>query len=327
MATVNAGGDQVTVAHFYAAMYWGFVVSTSFVGISLVQGYLYFTKNNKDRWVIKALVVLLLFLDPATSILIAQTIYYYFILNFGVVEVLGVVPIPWVVEIGLSVFVTAMVQVFFASRVYLVNDTVVDQLPLGRTAPALVLGFALVAFVTGTVRTVFVGIWNIPTSSHVLFQASPRKLLTWDGEVIVSILDYRRSAAFRTLFTCTINRAILISVIQIGALVAYLSAKDYLYWMPFHLCKSKLYTNTLSMLNARLGGGPESPASSRPPWSLPVIQLTTKGSEGNVDNSMSTGEGISTSGGDVENLKEDPLKEVVGLKSHSSNVIVSAGPS
>ncbi|KAH7913187.1 hypothetical protein BJ138DRAFT_670559 [Hygrophoropsis aurantiaca] len=35
-------------------------------------------------------------------------------------------------------------------------------------------------------------------------------------------------------------------------LVAYVSAPSYLYWMPFHLCKSKLYTNTmLAMLNSR----------------------------------------------------------------------------
>jgi hypothetical protein len=55
------------------------------------------------------------------------------------------------------VLVTALVQVFFASRVYLVNNTV-RILPLGQTAPALVFVFALLAFVAGAVRTIFLGL-------------------------------------------------------------------------------------------------------------------------------------------------------------------------
>jgi len=91
---INVGGKEVTVDQFYAALYWGrcyrwfsgklitifflrgyrlrcvygvrtvihraFIQRADFlaslVGISVVQGYLYFTTNNKDRWSIKALV-------------------------------------------------------------------------------------------------------------------------------------------------------------------------------------------------------------------------------------------------------------------------------
>lgn len=46
----------------------------------------------------------------------------------------------------------------------------------------------------------------------------------------MSMRDYRRSETLKALFMFTVNRAILMSIIQIGMLVAYLSARDYLYW-------------------------------------------------------------------------------------------------
>ncbi|KAI9569011.1 hypothetical protein HD554DRAFT_2094667 [Boletus coccyginus] len=282
---ITVGEEEVSVDHFYAALYWGFVVSTALVGISVVQGYLYFTTNNKDRWSIKALVVSVLILDPATSLLMAQTIYYYFIVNFGVAKALEDVPISWVVENELTVLVAALVQIFLASRVHLVNSSV-DALPLGRTAPALVLVFALVAFVAGSVRTVFIGIWSMPSFSEGSFRTLimiGQSCSLASGLLSSVCLCYmlatprldsmKWSETLKALFMFTINRAILMSIIEIGLLCSYISAKNSLYWMPFHLCKSKLYTNTLlAMLNTRSGGGFQSQTPSI--WSMPVINLT-----------------------------------------------------
>lgn len=44
------------------------------------------------------------------------------------------------------------------------------------------------------------------------------------------IHGYRRSETLRTLFMFTINRAILMSMLQAGMLSSYLSARIYLYW-------------------------------------------------------------------------------------------------
>lgn len=97
---VNVDGDLISVGQFYAAMYWGkcavdwglfrevvyvpllrrhrlccvYIVCTviyrtpiyyaehvtSLVGISVVQGYLYFTRSNKDRGSMKAIVSLVI---------------------------------------------------------------------------------------------------------------------------------------------------------------------------------------------------------------------------------------------------------------------------
>ncbi|KAN0075404.1 hypothetical protein V8E55_011427 [Tylopilus felleus] len=322
---VNAGGEVVYVGQFYAAMYWGFVFSTSLVGISIVQGYLYFTTSNKDRWRMKALVISLLILDPATSLLMAQTIYHYFVVNFGVVEALGNVPISWIVENGLTVLITAMVQSFLASRVYLVNKTV-DALPFGKIAPALVFLFALIAFVMGTARTVFIGVWPISLFSRALFQifVTVEETCALVSDLLSSAclcymlapphLDaMKRSESLKTMFMFTINRAILMSIVQIGLLCTYLSAKDDLYWVPFHLCKSKLYTNTLlAMLNSRSGGSFQSQTPSHSRWSLPIVNLATEESADTIGHSMSASEG------DVE--KVAPLKKSAESGSSLANL-------
>lgn len=44
------------------------------------------------------------------------------------------------------------------------------------------------------------------------------------------MLDYSRSETLKTLLMFTINRAILMSLVQIGLLAAYLAATNLLYW-------------------------------------------------------------------------------------------------
>ncbi|KAF8432430.1 hypothetical protein L210DRAFT_922186 [Boletus edulis BED1] len=304
MATVvNAGGDVVWVSRFYSAMYWGKCRCGIFVGISFVQGYLYFTSNNKDRWSMKALVIFLLIFDPATSLLMAETIYYYFVVNFGVVEALETIPISWVIESESTVLVTAMVQFFFATRVYLINGAI-DALPLRWAAPALVFLFALMALVMGTVRTALLGVWSLRSFSLASYQtlATIEESCALMSDLFASTclcymlappqLDpMKRSETLKAMFIFTINRAVLMTIVQIGMLSSYLYAREHLYWMPFHLCKSKLYTNTLlAMLNSRSGGSFRPQAPSRTPWSMPMINPTVKESGGTVGHSMLTSE-------------------------------------
>ncbi|KAH0830349.1 hypothetical protein J3R83DRAFT_1743 [Lanmaoa asiatica] len=271
----------------------------------------------------------------------AELIYQYFVVNFGDVAALRNVPVSWVVENELTVLVTAMVQVFLASRVYLgmhisyvVGDSTLDNnddlavnktvnaLPFGRTAPVLVFAFALVAFVAGTGESAtsescdrkIIGaciiqitvtieessalMSDILSSICLCYMLAPPRLgsMMW-------------SESLKAVFMFTINRAILMSFIQIGMLSSYLYAINELYWIPFHLCKSKLYTNTLRklalhVLNSRSGGSFQSQTSPWPPWRTPTINLTNMESGSAVRQSMYTSEW------DVE--KTAPSKENVG---------------
>ncbi|KIJ63310.1 hypothetical protein HYDPIDRAFT_113288 [Hydnomerulius pinastri MD-312] len=333
MATmINSAGEIVVIGEFYAAMYWGFVLSTSFVGISLVQGYMYFMKNNKDRWSMKALVISLLIFDPATSVLMAETIYYYFVINFGVDQALASIPASWVVENGLTALVTSIVQVYFATRIYIINKRV-GVLPFDWVIPALVFVCAFGGFVAGTVRTILIGIWTIDSFSRPKFQSTVILEETFGlaSDILATCsLCYilapsrtgtaKRSSRLKTLFMFTINRAILVTIVQVGMLASYLVARAYLYWMPFHLCKSKLYTNTLlAMLNSREGGGLRVEAPSRPPWSMPIINLTVKDDEGAVGDSMSTD--------DVDTEKDARPEEQIAELERSTVQSASSGPS
>ncbi|KAF8550145.1 hypothetical protein OG21DRAFT_449768 [Imleria badia] len=55
----------------------------------------------------------------------------------------------------------------------------------------------------------------------------------------------RTTPPMRRLFFFFLNRGILVTVIQIGTLVAFVAKPASMYWAPFHFSKSKLYTNTL----------------------------------------------------------------------------------
>ncbi|KAH7920450.1 hypothetical protein BV22DRAFT_1098083 [Leucogyrophana mollusca] len=325
MTTIEiAGGTLVELSFFYSAMYWGFVLSTSLVGISLVQVYMYYMRHNNDRWQMKALVASLLFvelclftldgfltihgcriLDPATSILMAETIYYYFVVNFGVPQALASIPISWVLETGLTVLVTSIVQIYFAINIYWIHKRT-STIPGGLLIPAVVFTLAFAAFVSGIVTTVLTAVQAINSFAEASFQIAVITEETFAAVADIlstSTLCYVLSrprvgttaaSRLKSIFLFLVNRGILVTLIQIGMLVAYLSARTYLYWTPFHLCKSKLYTNTL---RARLNSPnqeeevPRTDEATRSlaPWGVPIINLTMKEEDRGVP-SVSTAE-------------------------------------
>ncbi|KAH7914097.1 hypothetical protein BJ138DRAFT_1144613 [Hygrophoropsis aurantiaca] len=341
MATITiAGGTLVKLSTFYGAMYWGFVLSTSLVGISLVQVYMYYMRYNNDRWQMKALVVSLLILDPATSILMAETIYYYFVVNFGVPQALASVPISWVLETGLTVLLTSIVQVYFAIKIYMIHRQSA-AVPGGILIPLAIFVLAIAAFAAGTVTTVLSGVYSIMGFAEIPFQIAviTEETFAAAADVItMTTLCYvlapprtgvatGRSSRLKFIFLYLVNRGILVTLIQIGMLAGYLVARTQLYWMPFHLCKSKLYTNTLlAMLNSqarevrRFGEATRSLA----PWGIPVINISMKEEGGIGFPSVSTAEADH----DAEKSAH-PAEEVVEIPEYppSTSRRLSAGPS
>ncbi|EGN96186.1 hypothetical protein SERLA73DRAFT_162091 [Serpula lacrymans var. lacrymans S7.3] len=256
---------------FFGAMYWGFIFSTALVGISIVQGYIYFTNNSRDPWTIKALVILLLILDPAGSVLIGETMYFYFLVNFGNVMAFARIPTSWCVETFVTAFVTCVTQLYFATRLYKIykQSLVLPRYSAVWLVPAVVAFFAVFGLASGTLRAVWLVIWTTQrfSSTPVQVAVGAEEGCAVVADLITTIAlchilspartGVRRSGSSRikTLFIFLVNRGILVTFVQLGMLIAYLCAATDLYWMPFHLCKSKLYTNTLlAMLNSRESG-------------------------------------------------------------------------
>ncbi|KAJ2984440.1 hypothetical protein NUW54_g10511 [Trametes sanguinea] len=61
----------------------GFTFATTLYGVSLIQGYMYYRKYERDSIRLKALVAAMLILDTLTSATMAHAWYSYVVLDFG----------------------------------------------------------------------------------------------------------------------------------------------------------------------------------------------------------------------------------------------------
>ncbi|EGO02119.1 hypothetical protein SERLA73DRAFT_159165 [Serpula lacrymans var. lacrymans S7.3] len=245
---------MLNVSSHYAPLYWGFVCSTCFLGATVVQTYMYFS-HTQDRWPMKILVLLLLTLDISSTVLIADTIYYLFVINFGDSSDFHMTSPPCAVEKGVSSILTSIKQT--------VLDYIDSRLAntYGSDFPRFVRNCCWHRL--GTFSGIFL---RLLTLDKYIFEAEPIYMLfvpyTMSAgppmEMMV-VMEEGSEVIADLLITVTLcymlspdRTGVRVRCVQIGVLVAYLTAPYQLYWIPFHVCKIKLYTNTFrTRLNSR----------------------------------------------------------------------------
>ncbi|KAI5117973.1 hypothetical protein M0805_004907 [Coniferiporia weirii] len=253
---------SLNLSDTFGVIYWAFVVSTALFGVSVVQGYFYYTHNN-DNLNLKIFVACMLALDFTTTALSSQSLYDYLIVNYGNPEALLYMTKPYIMEYLVTAMVTLGSQLFYASRIH-----IADKRSARYGIPIIIAFLAFAAFGTAIAAT------------YEIFHIQ-RLISGLQGEAMMVIAGINTSLAaacdiLATLSMCiflasqkssykqtrtivsfllfiTINRGVLVAVAQLGFLTSYLSAPSKIYWMPFHLSISKLHVNTLlAMLNSRL---------------------------------------------------------------------------
>ncbi|THH05872.1 hypothetical protein EW145_g4476 [Phellinidium pouzarii] len=234
----------------------------SLFGVSVVQGYFYFTHNNDSRN-LKIFVACMLTLDFSTTALSSQSLYDYLIVNYGNPEALLYMTKPYIVEYFITAVVTLGSQLFYASRIH-----IADKRSASYGIPIIIAVLALAAFGTaiGATHEIF-HIQRLISGLQekaMLIIAGINTALAATCDIVATLSmciflasqksEYkqtRRIVSF--LLFITINRGVLVAIAQLGFLTAYLGAPSKIYWMPFHLSVSKLHVNTLlAMLNSRL---------------------------------------------------------------------------
>ncbi|KIJ63157.1 hypothetical protein HYDPIDRAFT_113752 [Hydnomerulius pinastri MD-312] len=253
-----------TVSRYYGPMYWGFVVATMLLGTTFVQGYIYLTRNN-DRMLIQSMVSVVIILDFLATALMATTVFHYFIQDFGDFKTFADIPSTWCLESVATALVTSITQAFFSSRIYLVMRQYPVLVPFDKLIPISVLITALGGLGSGIAKTVL--IYTLPVMEMgdmqmLLANCFEEGFAALSDTITTITFCYilastpggvrRIKFRLRQLFFFMLTRGVLVTLLQIGSLAAFASATYYLYWVPFYLCKSKIYTNTLlAMLNSR----------------------------------------------------------------------------
>ncbi|KAF8530428.1 hypothetical protein BU17DRAFT_79204 [Hysterangium stoloniferum] len=271
-------GTSVDFCAIFGPIYWGFVFSLLLGGITILQGYIYFTRSN-DSLSIRLAAASMIILDMLSSALIAQSVYYYLIPHFGsAVPLDGITP-ELSAECLVATTITLISQLFFTRQLYAVTSPLKNPWSDPIMLITLIIDSALRAPPSWSYTTIlflqteprafrFVFILSLPSDIRIedaLLQiffglAKGFGALT---DIIATIAMCtvlasvrggisRTNSLINTLIHFVIRRGGLVTLIQTLLLVMFFAEPTRLYWLAFHVNVTKLYTNTFfAMLNSR----------------------------------------------------------------------------
>ncbi|KAJ7134003.1 hypothetical protein C8R43DRAFT_1022167 [Mycena crocata] len=255
---ISAFPNGVNISSAVDPMFVGIMLCPLFLGIIISQAFTYFNRNNDD-WMLRSLVGTLVALDITSTCLTAEMAHVYLIQGFGDLAGLTLLPKSSIVEVMLNVTICTLVELFFARRVYLINQ---KQMLM----PAIITLFAVAGFVAGIF--IVVDIAGTPTVAHLatsrmkievaltnVFEATSDLLAT----IALSWAFYSSRGHIRStntllerLLAFTVARGGLVTVAQFLTLILYVTKPTMLNWMPVHFLLGKLSLITMVViLNSR----------------------------------------------------------------------------
>ncbi|KAH7927610.1 hypothetical protein BV22DRAFT_268848 [Leucogyrophana mollusca] len=255
------GTVSIDISAAFDGLYWAFMLATVLSGISIVQGWIYFNNYDKDHWLFRVFVAILInrMADLTTTGLDLKVLHFCLIENFGDLASLIVITSPVTWEFILTVATVFCVQVFFASRIYLFYKQSV-------WLPVAIIFFGAGALVSGVLGAGFFFSHNsVPylatKKNKILFiingscaavaDIATTIFLTWT--LASAKRGFKRTnTILQKLLVYIVSRGLLVTVTQVLFLVIYLAWPEQLYWVPLHFMASKLYVITMvAMLNGR----------------------------------------------------------------------------
>ncbi|PFH49630.1 hypothetical protein AMATHDRAFT_194576 [Amanita thiersii Skay4041] len=255
----------INLSETFAPIYWGtggFLVSLLLTGITIVQAYMFFPHSN-DRSGVKLIAAFMLISDLVSSILVAQSVYYYLIPHFGSLIPLSSITPEISADCLLSTLITFISQMYFVHQLYSVKKA-------GNGSNLIIVTiavFAMLAFAggIGCVATMYIFNRGVLANRNKYFSiffglAKAFGAIT-DIIATAAMCVFLKSAKtgmrqtnslIKTLVQWVLQRGILVTFIQTALVISFYAAPTKLYWFAFHVNVTKLYANTFyAMLNGR----------------------------------------------------------------------------
>ncbi|KAJ7053183.1 hypothetical protein C8F01DRAFT_555286 [Mycena amicta] len=126
----------------------GVLISYVIFGITSLQAYVYYTRSEDDPVALRLMIAFVWLCELAHAICIGQVLYTFTIVNYGVLSSLrGRIPAGLALSIVLSGVITAVVQGFFAYRIFTLSTTKLFKLIAISVwvSEAVYLGFSFAA--------------------------------------------------------------------------------------------------------------------------------------------------------------------------------------
>ncbi|KAF9649356.1 hypothetical protein BDM02DRAFT_3186381 [Thelephora ganbajun] len=251
----------VDMTQILGPLFWGTLVSMIFTGITIVQAYHYFP--SKDQLVVQLVALSMLVLDLLSSALAAQGINYYLLPHFGSTVPLGHLVPTLAVECVATTFIIAISQAYFAWQVYALAQKSFAKYVISGA----VLVLSLLAFAGGLGCSVVMFVHPgsiLATRNHVFnTMAGIAKVPAALADIIATsylcyTLGYARTgikatdSVLKTLIGFSIQRGVLVTLVQVVFLIMFYASAPHLYWLGLHVNVTRVYANTFfAMLNGR----------------------------------------------------------------------------
>ncbi|KAF9038257.1 hypothetical protein BDP27DRAFT_1347892 [Rhodocollybia butyracea] len=251
-------GPGINLSSTQDGLFYGYAVATALFGVTIVQAWIYI-QTNRDKWPLRTLVAVLVLADFATTCMQSQVVHYYFVANFGNLETLSFTSRPLTWEILISVGAVFCVQIFFASRVWLLGRT-------HWTVPLLIILSAIGGGAAGFAQVI--GEFQNNSEANLAKERPKIELafnavldfvsditttvaLSWTFKGMNSGIK-RTDTLINKMFQYAVTRGIFVTVNQLAFLILYLVNTEKLWWMPFQLSITKIYVITMvAILNSR----------------------------------------------------------------------------
>ncbi|KAJ3987968.1 hypothetical protein F5890DRAFT_1494299 [Lentinula detonsa] len=242
----------------FGAAYIGIVVAAMLLGISVIQGFYYFT-HHEDRWILRGLVVAVLIFDLIHQILITHTGWVYLVSFSQQPAKLGTVIWSLLAEVLFNGLTAFCVQCFLTYRIWKLSGakvwltTIVISFVLSEFA--CVIAFAIIAFLrVKTFEQLSAELKGLSVTVNAVAVAGDLFIAG-----ILTLLLQRSKTGFRKsdtminkLIIFAVNTGGLTSICAVASLISILAAPATFIYISFFFSMGRLYTNSLlANLNAR----------------------------------------------------------------------------
>ncbi|KAH7873819.1 uncharacterized protein C8R40DRAFT_360287 [Lentinula edodes] len=242
----------------FGAAYIGIVVAALLLGISVIQGFYYFT-HQKDGWILRGLVAGVLVFDFVHQVLITHTGYTYLITFWQQPAKLRIVIWSLLAEVLFNGLTGFCVQCFLTYRIWKLSGTkvwlTVVVISLVFAEFACVIAFAVIAFLrVKTFEQLSAELKGLSVTVNALAVVGDLFIAG-----ILTLLLQRSKTGFRksdtminklTIFA--VNTGALTSLCAVASLISIIAAPNTFIYISFFFSMGRLYTNSLlATLNAR----------------------------------------------------------------------------
>ncbi|KAF5387459.1 hypothetical protein D9757_007764 [Collybiopsis confluens] len=243
------------------ALFIGIIVSIFFFGITTTQTWYYFQHYPKDPRKLKTLVGALWIIELIHAVMSIHAIYWYFALNYSNPSALGVS--IWSANLTLltSALITLIAHVFFAWRVYIVNErpqilAAIASSGMSSKAEFMdVIGAEMVsntAFTTTTVALSFVGGTFAKFPKEIApISSTALALARYLHCKLPSILSPSTNYLINKLIFWAMNTGALTSLVSLTVLFTSEFSKDLIFLAIFEVVGTVYANSLLATLNIR----------------------------------------------------------------------------